>query len=97
MPRPGKGERTPGSGRKPGSLNKATKSLKELAQPYAPAAIETLRAIMEDVKAPHQARVAASNALLDRAGGKPPQAITGADDKPLIPQQTVYKLEVSGQ
>jgi hypothetical protein len=57
-------------GRKPGVPNKATRELKELAQPYAPEAINTLREIMAHGKT-EAARVAAARELLDRGYGRP--------------------------
>lgn len=81
-----------GKGRVKGSLNKATASIKALAQPYSADAIATLAAIMHDTTAPPPSRVAAASALLDRAHGKPAQALTGADDAPLIPPAIVYEL-----
>ena len=63
-----KGRKT--GGRKPGVPNKATRELKELAQPYAPEAIATLREIMQH-GATEAARVAAARELLDRGYGRP--------------------------
>jgi len=57
-------------GRKPGVPNKATRKLKELAQPYAPKAIETLLWIMEHGQT-EAARVAAAREVLDRGYGRP--------------------------
>ena len=61
-------------GRKVGTPNKATRELRELAQPYAPEALEVLAKIMRNGES-EQARVAAANALLDRGHGKPAQSI----------------------
>jgi hypothetical protein len=58
-------------------MHKGTAELKALARQHAPAAIETLAAIMVDRLAPPAARVGACNALLDRGFGKPVQEITG--------------------
>ncbi|MCL1860394.1 MAG: hypothetical protein FWG52_02515, partial [Proteobacteria bacterium] len=58
-------------GRKAGTPNKATREIKAIAAPYGSKAITTLAAIMDDPNAPHAARIAASNALLDRGYGKP--------------------------
>jgi hypothetical protein len=63
-----KGRKT--GGRKPGVPNKATRELKELAQPYALEAIQTLREIMEHGET-EAARVAAARELLDRGYGRP--------------------------
>jgi hypothetical protein len=49
--------------------------IKVLARQAAPEAITTLKKIMVDEKAPHAARIAAGNALLDRGYGRPAQAV----------------------
>lgn len=59
-------------GRQKGTLNKATKDIKTLAQPYGAAAIQTLVSVMKRGET-HAARVAAANSLLDRAYGRPKQ------------------------
>jgi hypothetical protein len=68
----------------PGGVHKGTAELKALARQHAPAAIETLAAIMSDSLSPPAARVGAANALLDRGYGKPVQEIVGADGGPLL-------------
>ena len=45
------------------------------ARQHTLAAVETLVSVMEDLKAPHSARVAAANGLLDRGHGKATQHI----------------------
>jgi hypothetical protein len=47
-----------------------------VARQYTVEAISTLAAIMRDTKAPPAARALASNSILDRAHGKPPQAVS---------------------
>jgi hypothetical protein len=70
--KPGKrGGRRPGSGRKAGTLNKATRELKELASEYTERAVKTLVEVMEDPDAPPAARVAAADKILDRGHGRP--------------------------
>ncbi|UAB76974.1 hypothetical protein INR77_08950 [Erythrobacter sp. SCSIO 43205] len=71
-------------GRKKGTPNKATAEVKAAAAKYSPSALKTLAEIMADVEQPAAARVSAANSLLDRAHGKPAQAITGGngDDMP---------------
>lgn len=64
-------------GRRPGSLNKVTAAVKEVAQVHTEMAINVLVEIAEDQESPPAARVGAANALLDRAHGKPTQGITG--------------------
>ena len=65
-------------GRQRGTPNKATADVKAVAGSYTTAALETLAEIMQDGTAPHSARVAAANALLDRAVGKPRQELEHA-------------------
>src|SRR5262249_25830130 len=62
-------------GRPKGIPNKNTLGLREYASKYTKAAIERLVAVMNDPTAPHAAQVSAANALLDRAYGRPMQAI----------------------
>jgi hypothetical protein len=47
----------------------------ELARSHSPAAITTVAKIMRDEQSPPAARVGAANAILDRAHGRPTQAI----------------------
>ena len=61
----------------PGGRPKAIEALRELAQGHTAEAIAGLAKIAKDPKAPAAARVAAWNAILDRAVGKPAQAVTG--------------------
>jgi hypothetical protein len=68
-------------GRKPGVPNKATAAIKELASQYGPEAIEKLVELMRG-KDPNVA-LKAANALLDRAYGKPAQAIVGDPEQPV--------------
>jgi hypothetical protein len=63
-------------GRQKGTPNKATAELKEYAGQFTRQAVDALVRIMAKGKS-EQARVAAANALLDRAVGKPAQALTG--------------------
>ncbi len=69
-------------GRVAGTPNRATADVKALAGNYTAQALETLAEIMQDGTAPHSARVAAANALLDRAVGKPRQEIEHAGSEP---------------
>ena len=72
-------------GRQRGTPNKATADVKAVAATYTTAALETLAEIMQDGTAPHSARVAAANSLLDRAVGKPRQELehAGGEKEPL--------------
>jgi hypothetical protein len=62
-----------------------TQTLREMAQVYAPEAINVLARIAMDDNTPPAARVSAVNTLLDRGYGKPVQAIehSGPDGKPI--------------
>lgn len=73
-------------GRQKGSINKATADIKEAASQYSAAALNVLVEVANDVGAAPAARVAAANAILDRAHGKARQAveIEGNEDRPLI-------------
>ena len=64
-------------GRPKGGRNKATREIKELAEPYGVEALETLVRIMRKDKN-SMARIAASKEILDRAYGKPSQPLTPA-------------------
>ncbi len=58
-----------------GSTAKQITDVRDLARQCTAAAVETLKNVMEDLKAPHSARVAAANSLLDRGHGKATQNI----------------------
>jgi uncharacterized protein DUF5681 len=59
----------------PGGRPKAVAEVQELARQHTPDAIKTLAQIMRDPKAPPAARAMASNSILDRAFGRPPQTV----------------------
>ena len=61
-----------GTSGNPGGRPKATHSIQELARHHTIEALDVLVQIMLNERAPPNARVAAANALLDRAYGKPP-------------------------
>lgn len=75
-------------GRKPGSLNKATRTVKEVAAEYTESAIKTLADIMQDVEQPSAVRISAARELLDRGHGRPSQAIE-------VDTSTVHKIDLS--
>jgi hypothetical protein len=59
----------------PGGRPKIIGEVQEIARQHSTEAIETLAAIMRDKRAPPAARAMASNSILDRAYGKPPQTL----------------------
>lgn len=72
-------------GRAPGVKNKTTLALREYARQYTEEAITGLVEIARNGRMPAAARVSAWNIVLDRAWGRPPQAIVGEDGEgPLI-------------
>lgn len=88
MPRGGK--RT-GAGRPKGAANKATADIREAAQEYTELALQVLVEVAQTGDSA-SARVSAANAILDRAYGKPKQALIGGDeDDPAI--KTVTRIE----
>jgi len=91
-----RGGKRPGAGRKPGRVGKAKRDLAEMAKDHATAALATLASIHADGQAPAAARVSAAIAILDRAYGKPPQAMTvgNPDGTPIGP--TVIKIVAAG-
>lgn len=68
----------------PGGRPKLIGHVRELAQEQTDKAIKALVSVLDDKQAPHSARVAASQALLDRGWGRPSQPIGGAEDLPPV-------------
>ena len=68
--------------------------VRELAKQHTAAAIETLVKVMEDEKAPPSARVAAAEAILARAYGKPSQSIEMSVEQVSMDQLTQPDLAV---
>ncbi len=60
------------SGRKKGTPNKATLSLKQMASVYTEEAIAVMVAIMRDTEVPAAVRITAADKLIDRSHGKAP-------------------------
>ena len=63
----------------PGGRPREIGEIRELARRHTPAAIAALQGVMSSPTAPAAARVAAAQALLDRAWGKPTQPLAGDD------------------
>lgn len=66
-------------GRKPGALNKATATVKEICRQYAPAVIVEMARLAKEAES-ETARIAAGKEILDRAYGKAPQPHDGDGD-----------------
>lgn len=79
-----RGGKRPGAGRKPGKVSKAKRQLMDMAKDHAEIALKTLVEIAQKGES-ESARVSAANAILDRAYGKAPQAMThsGPDGGPI--------------
>jgi hypothetical protein len=67
----GKGGFQKGCSGNPGGRPKEIGEIRELARQHAPRAIAALKSIVDDKKAPAAARIAAAEALLNRAWGRP--------------------------
>lgn len=72
-------------GRKPGTPNKATASIRDIAREYTGDAVKALVDVLNDVQQPASARVSAASAILDRGFGRPTQSmeLTGAEGGPV--------------
>ena len=64
----------------PGGRPREIGEVRDLARQYTAAAVAALEGVMNSPTAPAAARVAAAQALLDRAWGKPTQPLAGDDD-----------------
>lgn len=79
-----KGGKRPGAGRPKGVPNKATAAIREIAGQYTEQAVTALVSILAGGEGiPAAAQVAAAKELLDRAHGKPSQALTGEGGGPI--------------
>lgn len=72
-------------GRQKGTANKSANCVRELAAPYGKESLEYLASAMRDKNGKTSDRISSAKELLDRAYGRPPQAIIGGDenDKPI--------------
>ncbi|MGB1561564.1 MAG: hypothetical protein ACPHN2_08710 [Sinimarinibacterium flocculans] len=96
-----RGGKRAGAGRPTGARNRATKDLKaslsEIARKHTPTAIAALVSVAKRSDS-DSARVAAANALLDRAYGKPSQAhhhtgAVGSYDLTKVSDEDLDRLE----
>lgn len=83
----------PGKSGNPSGRPRENGHVKELARAHTEAAINALAEILADAEAPHAARATAANSLLDRAWGKPAQAITGADGESAVQIMVVTGID----
>ena len=67
----GKGGKREGAGRKAGSPNKATAVIRELAGKHVEEAVNMLAELINDMGAPHAARISAAKELIERGFGRP--------------------------
>jgi Family of unknown function (DUF5681) len=69
----------------PGGRPKTLRDFQKLCRQQSPAAFRIIKHIMNDETAPHAVRLTAANSILDRAWGKPMQAVqvSGEDGKPI--------------
>jgi hypothetical protein len=65
----------------PGGKPKELKDIQLEARKMSLEVLKTLETVCKSAKSPAAARVAAANAILDRAFGKPPQFFTGDADQ----------------
>jgi hypothetical protein len=65
----GRGGRREGAGRRPGSVNRVTAEVRDLALEHGPAAVRDLARLCEHAQS-ETARVSACNAILERSYGK---------------------------
>jgi hypothetical protein len=72
---------------------KAPTEIRSLARSHTETALNTLVGIMNQDQAPHAARVAAANSLLDRGWGKPMQGVemSGPEGGAI---ETITKIEL---
>lgn len=77
----------------PGGRPKAIKDLQAVAREHSPKAFARVLSLIDSDDA--RVSLAAAQEVLNRAWGKPAQAITGADGKDLIPAEAIAPLEMA--
>lgn len=83
-------------GRKKGSLNKATATVRELARKYAPGVIKRLGWLYQNAET-ETAQIAAGKEILDRAYGKSPQPMDGDGQGGAIQHALTVRFVKAGQ
>ncbi len=82
-------------GRKKGTPNKATASLKDIARQYTEQAVNSLLEVLKGGEGiPPAAQVAAAKEILDRGYGKASQVLTGGEDGG--PVHLVHEIRLVG-
>lgn len=89
------GKFQPGRSGNPGGRPKEHAEVKEMARAHTEQAIATLAKWM--LSDEPKAAIAAATALLDRAWGKPTQAISGEDGKPIDINLSVVRAGIAGK
>ena len=81
----------------PGGRKKELKEITELAKEASPAAFEQIQDLSQNCKDP-RVRLSASQYILDRAWGKPAQAVevSGKDGKDLTINVNIIQKQVRG-
>ena len=82
----------PGVSGNPGGRPKALKDVQDLARKFTRRAVLALARVIKE-SPDDRARIAASEALLNRAWGKPLQPVGGEDGAPLVVQVVSYATE----
>lgn len=82
---------TKGVSGNPGGRPKGEGDIRELARKHTPQAIRTLEKVMNDDNANPSARVAASEALLNRGWGRPAQTIRASIDTDFSERNAIVK------
>jgi|SRR5262245_3674853 len=78
-------------GRKKGTPNRTTATLRALAADHTDLALERLVRILKNDGAPAAAHISAAREVLDRAYGRPAQAITGPEGGPVEMKQIIHQ------
>jgi len=89
------GQFQPGRSGNPGGRPKELAEVKEMARAHTAEAIATLAKWLTSDEP--KAAIAAATALLDRAWGKPTQAISGEDGKPIDINLGVVRAGIAGK